>query len=94
MKILIIGTGYVGLVSGTCFAEMGHEVVCVDNDLAKIEKLNNNEVPFFEPSLAELIAKNKNADRYRYKKQRLPPPAVIEEPKHEKEWGDEEDGNQ
>jgi len=67
MKIMIIGTGYVGLVSGTCFAELDHEVVCVDNNLEKINKLNNGEVPFFEPGLAELIAKNKKSNKLSFK---------------------------
>ncbi|KKR54648.1 MAG: Nucleotide sugar dehydrogenase [Parcubacteria group bacterium GW2011_GWA2_40_23] len=67
MKILIIGTGYVGLVSGTCYAELGHEVVCVDNDSTKIEKLSRGEVPFFEQGLADLISKNKTAGRLQFK---------------------------
>jgi len=67
MKILIIGTGYVGLVSGACYAELGHEVVCVDNDSAKIEKLNRGEVPFFEVGLPALISKNKAAGRLQFK---------------------------
>ena len=45
MKVCMIGTGYVGLVSGTCFAEIGHDVVCVDNDVHKIEVLNNGRIP-------------------------------------------------
>ncbi len=57
-RIATIGTGYVGLVSGTCFAQMGHKVVCVDIDKEKITKLKNGVVPIFEPELKELIQKN------------------------------------
>src|SRR5690606_38967554 len=58
MKIAMIGSGYVGLVSGTCFADFGHEVVCVDKDPAKIEQLNQNIMPIFEPGLAALVERN------------------------------------
>jgi UDPglucose 6-dehydrogenase len=58
MKIAMIGTGYVGLVSGVCFSDFGHDVVCVDKDPAKIEKLNRGEVPIYEPGLDVLMAKN------------------------------------
>ena len=63
MKVAIIGTGYVGLTTGTCLAELGHDVICIDNDLKKIEKLNQGQSPIFEPGLTELIVKNKNAGR-------------------------------
>ncbi len=59
----MIGTGYVGLVSGTCFSEFGHDVVCVDKDTDKIDRLNNGDVPIFEPGLEELIASNVKAGR-------------------------------
>ena len=49
MKIAMIGTGYVGLVSGACFADLGNYVYCVDKDQEKIEMLNNNQIPIFEP---------------------------------------------
>ena len=58
MDICVVGTGYVGLVTGTCFAELGVTVKCVDNDEAKIELLNSGGVPIYEPGLQELIKKN------------------------------------
>ncbi|MBA3909839.1 MAG: UDP-glucose 6-dehydrogenase [Rhodobacter sp.] len=63
MRIAMIGTGYVGLVSGTCFSDFGHDVICVDKDAAKIERLRKGEVPIFEPGLEALLAKNTAAGR-------------------------------
>ena len=63
MKIAMIGTGYVGLVSGVCFSDFGHDVVCVDKDPAKLAKLNAGEVPIYEPGLDDLMAKNVAARR-------------------------------
>ena len=58
MKIAVIGTGYVGLVTGTCFAETGVNVVCVDNDLKKIEMLKSGKVPIYEPGLESMLVHN------------------------------------
>ena len=63
MKIAVIGTGYVGLVSGVCFSDFGHDVVCVDKDPKKIEMLERGEVPIYEPGLDALMAKNVEAGR-------------------------------
>ncbi len=63
MKICMVGTGYVGLVSGTCLAEIGNEVICIDNNQQKVEMLNNNIVPIYEPGLEEMIKSNKSAGR-------------------------------
>lgn len=63
MRIAMVGTGYVGLVSGACFSDFGHEVVCVDRDAAKIGRLTRGEVPIFEPGLESIIAKNTAAGR-------------------------------
>ena len=63
MRVAMIGTGYVGLVSGACFADFGHTVVCVDNDPAKIARLDRGEIPLFEPGLAELVERNVHEGR-------------------------------
>ena len=63
MKLCMIGTGYVGLVSGTCFADIGNQVICVDKDIMKINKLNSGFSPIYEPGLEELIKKNFLAKR-------------------------------
>lgn len=58
LKIAVIGTGYVGLVSGVCFAEIGNQVICVDNDPSKVDMLRNGEIPIYEPGLQELVINN------------------------------------
>src|ERR671913_253892 len=58
MRVAMIGSGYVGLVSGACFADFGHDVCCVDKDPGKIQALNRGEIPIFEPGLSDLVAKN------------------------------------
>jgi UDPglucose 6-dehydrogenase len=66
VKLGVIGTGYVGLVAGTCFAESGNDVVCVDVDRAKIERLRRGEVPIYEPGLGEIISRNVAQGRLRF----------------------------
>jgi len=63
MRVVMVGTGYVGLVSGVCFADFGHDVVCVDKDPKKIETLNAGGIPIYEPGLEDLVAKNVKASR-------------------------------
>ena len=63
MKIAMIGTGYVGLVSGVCFSDFGHDVICVDKDPRKIETLRAGGVPIYEPGLDLLMAKNVESGR-------------------------------
>jgi UDPglucose 6-dehydrogenase len=58
MNIVMVGSGYVGLVSGACFADFGHNVICVDKDVRKVESLREGRIPIYEPGLAELVAKN------------------------------------
>ncbi|TYC52688.1 UDP-glucose/GDP-mannose dehydrogenase family protein [Rhodobacterales bacterium] len=63
MRVAMIGTGYVGLVSGTCFADFGHVVTCIDKDASKIDALNNGRIPIYEPGLQDLVAKNVDEER-------------------------------
>jgi nucleotide sugar dehydrogenase len=66
MRVVMIGTGYVGLVSGTCFADFGHEVVCVDKNEQKIDQLNQGGIPIYEPGLDLLVAQNVKEGRLRF----------------------------
>ncbi|MFT4535707.1 MAG: UDPglucose 6-dehydrogenase [Saprospiraceae bacterium] len=66
MKIAVVGTGYVGLVSGTCFAETGNQVICVDIDAAKVERMKNGEVPIYEPGLEVLFDRNTKQGRLHF----------------------------
>ena len=63
MRVCMIGVGYVGLVTGACFAEIGHEVICVDTNPDKIRQLSAGEVPFYEPGLKDMLKANRDAGR-------------------------------
>ena len=63
MRIAVVGTGYVGLVSGACLAETGVTVVCVDVDASKIQRLNGGGIPIYEPGLADIVARNRADER-------------------------------
>src|SRR6478752_8473084 len=66
MDLCIIGSGYVGLVSGACFAEVGHHLVCVDNDQRKVDQLQAGKIPIYEPGLEDLVHRNVAAKRLRF----------------------------
>jgi UDPglucose 6-dehydrogenase len=66
MKVAVVGSGYVGLVTGTCFAEVGIDVTCIDIDKRKIEKLQNGEIPIYEPGLEEMVHRNMKNGRFRF----------------------------
>src|SRR5271156_3812564 len=66
MRVIMIGAGYVGLVSGACFADFGHQVTCIDKDTAKVAALNRGEIPIFEPGLADLVAANMRQGRLEF----------------------------
>ena len=64
MKLVIVGTGYVGLVSGACFAEFGYQTICVDKDKNRLQILKDGKCPFFEPGMDELLTKHKYREKY------------------------------
>ena len=66
MRVTMIGAGYVGLVSGACFADFGHQVTCIDKDAAKVAALNRGEIPIFEPGLADLVEANMRQGRLEF----------------------------
>ena len=66
MKIAVVGTGYVGLVTGTCFAETGNDVTCVDIDKVKVDKLTNGQITIYEPGLEKLFVRNQREERLRF----------------------------
>src|SRR3981081_606786 len=66
MDLSIIGSGYVGLVTGACFADVGHNVTCVDNDQRKVDALQNGQIPIYEPGLEEIVHRNVSAHRLQF----------------------------
>ncbi len=66
MRVTMIGTGYVGLVSGACFADFGHDVTCVDKDKGKIAAIERGDMPIYEPGLSDLVGANKRAGRLKF----------------------------
>src|SRR5258707_12354255 len=66
MDISIVGSGYVGLVTGACFADVGHHVICVDNDSEKVKQLKAGEIPIYEPGLEEIVHRNVSAQRLHF----------------------------
>src|SRR5687768_1927060 len=78
MRVAMIGTGYVGLVSGACFADFGHHVICVDKDAGKVAALQRGEMPIYEPGLEDLVASNVRAGRLSFTTDLKKPVATAE----------------
>ena len=78
MRVAMIGTGYVGLVSGACFADFGHEVTCVDKDRGKIAALERGEMPIFEPGLHDMVAANARGGRLKFTTELAPAVAAAD----------------
>ena len=78
MRIVVVGTGYVGLISGACLADFGHHVICVDRDEAKISSLTRGEVPIFEPDLERLVQSNARAGRLTFTTELAGPVSTAE----------------
>ena len=78
MKVCVIGTGYVGLVTGACLAETGHFVTCVDSDAAKVRKLKSGSIPFYEPGLSDMVQRNHRERRLRFATSLAGAPASTE----------------
>ena len=77
MNIAIVGSGYVGLVAGACFAEMGNNVNCIDNDIRKIDNLKKGEIPIYEPGLSKLVDENFKKGNLKFYKDLISAPNFL-----------------
>src|SRR5690606_35643156 len=78
MRVAMIGTGYVGLVSGACFSEFGHDVTCVDMDAARIDALRHGRIPIFEPGLEDVVSRHARAGRLHFTTEMAEPVAAAD----------------